>query len=51
MDLEMNIKSEVKWDKDNDRVNLKKDTNELIYETERDSQTLKMNLWLPKGKG
>ena len=47
----MNIKSEVKWDKDNDRVNLKKDTNELIYETERDSQTLKMNLWLPKGKG
>ena len=51
MDLEMNIKSEVKWDKDNDRVNLKKDTNELIYETERDSQTLKMNLWLPQGKG
>ena len=51
MDLEMNIKSEVKWDKDNDHVNLKKDTNELIYETERDSQTLKMNLWLPKGKG
>ena len=31
--------------------NLKKsDTNELIYKTERDAQTLKTNLWLPKGK-
>ena len=40
-----------KWDKDNDRVNLKKDTSEPIYETERGSQTLKTNLWLPKGKG
>ena len=27
----------------------KKDTNELIYKT--DSQTKKINLWLPKGKG
>ena len=29
----------------------KKDTNELIYKTEIDSQTQKTNLWLPKGKG
>ena len=28
----------------------KKDTNEVIYKTETDSQTLKTNLWLPKGK-
>ena len=26
------------------------DTKELIYKTETDSQTLKTNLWLPKGK-
>ena len=31
--------------------NLKNDTNELIYKTEIDSQTLKTHLWLPKGKG
>ena len=31
--------------------NLKKDTNELIYKTEVDPQTQKINLWLPKGKG
>ena len=31
--------------------NLKYDTNELIYKTEINSQTLKTNLWLPKGKG
>ena len=31
--------------------NLKKsDTNELIYKTEAESQTLKTNLWLPKEK-
>ena len=30
---------------------LKKDTNELVSRTERDSQTQKTNLWLPKGKG
>ena len=29
----------------------KKDTYELIYRTEIDSQTLKTNLWLPKGAG
>ena len=26
------------------------DTNELLYTTETDLQTLKTNLWLPKGK-
>ena len=31
--------------------NLKYDTNELIHETETDSQTQKTNLWLPKRKG
>ena len=30
--------------------NLKNNTNELIYETKTDSQTLKKNLWLSKGK-
>ena len=30
---------------------LKNYRNEFIYITERDSQTLKTNLWLPKGKG
>ena len=30
--------------------NLKNDINELIYKTETDSQTLKTNLGLPKGK-
>ena len=29
---------------------LEKDTNELIYKTETDTQTLKTNLWLLKGK-
>ena len=29
----------------------KKDTNELIYKTEVDSEPLKTNLRLPKGKG
>ena len=30
--------------------NLRNDTNELIYKTETDSQTQKINLWLPEGK-
>ena len=30
--------------------NLKYDTNELIYETERDSQTWRIDLWLPKDR-
>ena len=29
--------------------NLKNDTSELIYKTEVDSESLKTNLWLPKG--
>ena len=29
----------------------KKDTNEFIHKTEVAPQTLKTNLWLPKGKG
>ena len=28
----------------------KRNTNELIYKTEIDSQILKINLWLPRGK-
>ena len=31
--------------------NLKYDTNELIHDTETDSQTQKINLWLPRGRG
>ena len=57
MDLEIIILSEVSQKK-KDKYhmislmwNLKYDTNELIYETETDSQTQKTNLWLPKGKG
>ena len=26
------------------------DTNELTYKTEKDSQTQKMNIWLPRGR-
>ena len=52
VDLEIIILSKVSQkEKDEDIKNEKKDTNELIYKTERDSQTLKTNLWLPKGKG
>ena len=29
---------------------IRNDINELIYQTETDSQTLKTNVWLPKGK-
>ena len=29
----------------------KRDTNELIYKTETNSQTSRTNLWLPKEKG
>ena len=31
--------------------NLKYDTNELIYETETDTQTYRIDLWLPRGVG
>ena len=58
MDLVTTILSEVKsarerqisynitymWD-------LKNDTNEPIYKSETDSQTSKINFWLPNGKG
>ena len=30
---------------------VKRDANEVMYETETDSQTQKTNLWLTKGKG
>ena len=30
--------------------NLKYDTNKLIYETEKDSQTYRTDLWLPRGR-
>ena len=56
MQLEIIILSEVSQ-KEKDKYditstwNLTNDTNELIYKTERDSQTLKTNLWLPKRKG
>ena len=31
--------------------NLKYDTNELIFETETDSQAQKTDMWLPTGRG
>ena len=55
-DLEIIIPSEVSQKRktilyDITRIwNLKYDRNELIYETEADSQTKKTSLWLPKGK-
>ena len=56
MDLEMVIVREVSQKREKQipydiayMWNLKSDTNELIYET--DSQTQKTNFWLPKGKG
>ena len=55
--LEMIILSQVKSDRERQKShditymwNLRKDTNELIYKTETDSQTQKTNLLLPKGK-
>ena len=50
MDLENIMLSEMlygityMWD-------LKNNPNESIYKTETDSQTWKINLWLPKGRG
>ena len=57
MDLEIIILSEVSLtekDKYHDIAYMskkKKDTNELIYKTEADSQLQRTNLWLPVGKG
>ena len=56
MDLEMIILSKVGQRK-KDKCHmlslicriLKNDTNDSIYETETDSETLTTNLWLPKG--
>ena len=56
MTLEMFILSKVSQRKTNIILyhfyveSKKNDTNELIYETETDSQMLIGNLWLPKGK-
>ena len=57
MDLEMIIlskasptKTNITWYHLYVESNFKNDTNELIYKTETDSQILKTNLWLPKGK-
>ena len=55
MDLDVIIVGEVSQTKTNIichhlYVESKKDTNELIYRIETDSQTQKTNLWLPKGK-
>ena len=58
MDLEIIILSEIsQTEKDKYHMIsltcgiLKNDTDELIYKTEKDPQTWKTNLWLPKGKG
>ena len=57
MDLEMIILSEASQ-KENDIAyyitymwNLKYDTNEPIYETETESQTERVDWWLPRGRG
>ena len=55
MDLEIIILSEVSQTKTNIIYDLyvesKKRTNELFHSAETDSQSLKTNLWLPKGTG
>ena len=32
-------------------MDIKYDTNELVYETETDPQTWRTDLWLPRGQG
>ena len=56
MDLKIIVLSKVSQTKTNSQdiaymQNLKNDAIELVYKTETDSQTQKINLWLPKGKG
>ena len=55
MDLEMITLSQVRQRQTSHDItymqNLKNDINERIYKTERDPQTQRTNLWLPKGKG
>ena len=56
MDLQIIILSKVSQRKTNIIISLmcnlilKNNTNELISQTETDSQILKITLWLPKGK-
>ena len=58
MNLEIILLSEISWT-ENDKYHmiqlicliLKNDTNEFIYKTETDSQTQRMNLWLPGEMG
>ena len=54
MDVDIIILSEISQTKTNTiqcyMWKLKYDTNELIYETETDSQTQKTDLWLPRGR-
>ena len=55
MDLEIIILSEVRERQiSHDTTymwNQKYDTNKLIYKTETDSQTQRIDLWLPRGRG
>ena len=54
MDVDIIILSEISQTKTNTiqcyMWKLKYGTNELIYETETDSQTQKTDLWLPRGR-
>ena len=54
-DLEVIMLREVKEEKDKHRImytwNLKYDTKELIYKTEKGSQAQRTDLQLPRGKG
>ena len=49
-DLSHKVKLSQRQIYDSHMWNLKCDTKELNYKTETDSQTLKSNLWLPKGE-
>ena len=54
MDLEIIVQNELSERQTDDITymwTLKKDTNELILGTEKVSQTLRTNLWLPKVAG
>ena len=51
MDLQMIQLREEKYDTTYMRNLKKNDTRELIYKTEKNSQTQKTDLWLPKGRG
>ena len=55
MDLEISILSEVSQTEKHHLIsfickNFRNDTNEVIYKTDIDSQTWKINVQLPKGK-